>query len=459
MSDWKEVNFVNIIYIHTHDTGRLVSAYGYDVPTPEYKAFCQDAILFQNAFSVAPTCSPSRASLLTGVYPHQNGMLGLAQRGFKLNQRLHLARYLRDHGYDTALCGVQHEIGYYTDHALAVDNLGYQEDLTTDNSVFDEEHLVEWDNQNAASLASWLDQRTSKTPFFVSFGMHATHRQYPQEIADDIDVASARPPLNIANVPETRRDFATFETSAEYADRNLKVVLDAIKRNGLYDKSVIILTTDHGVAFPFAKCTLTDSGVGVLMAIRVPGCEPAEYNGLLSQIDVIPTLLDLVKVDKPDYLEGQSFASVFSGDTYAGDDYVFGEVNFHTSYEPMRSVRSKRYKYIKYFDDYDHLNLSNIDNSPTKTFYDHADLRSVTKPKEALYDLYYDVMETNNLLNDSRYQSQLQTMQKQLHQFMVRTDDPLLKGPIPIQSTWKVNKRETYSAHAKDPSDYENLPE
>ncbi|MCI1984999.1 MAG: sulfatase [Lactobacillus sp.] len=453
------MKILNIIYIHTHDTGRLVSAYGYGVPTPEYQAFCQDAILFQNAFSVAPTCSPSRASLLTGVYPHQNGMLGLAQRGFKLDKRLHLARYLRDHGYETALCGVQHEIGYYTDHALAVDNLGYQRDLTTDSSQYDEEHLVEWDNHNADKLANWFDERTDTQPFFVSFGMHATHRQYPQTIAKDIAVSSARPPLNVANDPETRQDFAAFETSAEYADHNLKVVLDALKRNGLYEKTIIVLTTDHGVAFPFAKCTLTDSGIGVLMAIRVPGCVPAEYNGLLSQIDVIPTLLDLVNLEKPNYLEGKSFAPIFDGNEYKGDDYVFGEVNFHTSYEPIRSVRSKRYKYIRYFDDYEHLNLSNIDNSPTKTFYAQEGLREVTKPKEALYDLYYDVMETNNLLDDPRYLAQLTNMRQRLSDFMVRTEDPLLNGPIPIQSSWKVNKREAYSAHAKDKSEYENLPE
>ena len=136
---------MNIIYIHTHDSGRIISPYGYGVHTPNYQKLCEDSLLFQNAFSVAPTCSPSRAGLLTGTFPHQNGMLGLAQRGFEINREIHLAKLLLENGYHTALCGVQHEIGYYTDHEMAIGTLGYLEDLTTDNSQYSEEELVVWD--------------------------------------------------------------------------------------------------------------------------------------------------------------------------------------------------------------------------------------------------------------------------------------------------------------------------
>lgn len=107
---------MNIIYIHTHDTGKVISPYGYNVISPNIDKFFEDSIIFHNAFSAAPTCSPSRAALLTGSYPHQVGMLGLAQRGFEIDANKHLAGFLKNNGYHTILSGVQHEMGYYLDH-------------------------------------------------------------------------------------------------------------------------------------------------------------------------------------------------------------------------------------------------------------------------------------------------------------------------------------------------------
>lgn len=177
---------MNVLYIHTHDTGRVISPYGYQVATPNYQSLCEDSMLFHNAFCAAPTCSPSRAGLLTGTYPHQNGMLGLAQRGFDLNREYHLANVLAKQGFHTALCGVQHEIGYYTNHEMAIGTLGYIEDLSTDNQAFKEEDLVVWDRNNAATLANWFKSYDQDKPFFVSYGMHATHRKYPETIHEQV---------------------------------------------------------------------------------------------------------------------------------------------------------------------------------------------------------------------------------------------------------------------------------
>src|ERR1051325_5923973 len=99
----------NILYIHSHDTGRYVSPYGHAVPTPNLKKLAGEGVLFRQAFSAAPTCSPSRACLLTGQYAHQNGMLGLAHRGFAMTDyRRHILHTLRSGGYRTILGGLQH---------------------------------------------------------------------------------------------------------------------------------------------------------------------------------------------------------------------------------------------------------------------------------------------------------------------------------------------------------------
>src|SRR5215472_7662696 len=90
----------NILYIHSHDSGRYLEPYGHNVPTPNLARLATQGILFRQAFDAAPTCSPSRAALLTGQCPHRNGMLGLAHRGFAMTDyRRHIAHTLRPAGY------------------------------------------------------------------------------------------------------------------------------------------------------------------------------------------------------------------------------------------------------------------------------------------------------------------------------------------------------------------------
>src|SRR5215472_13577881 len=99
----------NILYIHSHDTGRYLQPYGHAVPAPNLQRLAEGGILFRHAFNAAPTCSPSRASLLTGQCPHSNGMLGLAHRGFSMiDYKRHIAHTLRAAGYHSELIGLQH---------------------------------------------------------------------------------------------------------------------------------------------------------------------------------------------------------------------------------------------------------------------------------------------------------------------------------------------------------------
>lgn len=449
---------MNVLYLHTHDTGRVVSPYGYGVETPHIQGFCEGAVLFQHAYCASPTCSPSRSALLTGTYPHQNGMLGLAQRGFALDGSRHLARLLSHEGFLSVLCGVQHEVGYYTDHQLAPEALGYEQDITADASGYAEKDLVVWDRENARRLVSWLESYDGERPFFVSYGQHATHRAWPDAEPGAEDFA--QPPVNIPNNEVTRADFACYKASVQMADENYGLVLDALERSGHREDTIVLLTTDHGLAYPFEKCTLLDAGTGVLLAMRVPGSHPRRrsFEGLVSHVDVLPTLLDLLGIEKAGYLEGVSHAALFWGEDDPGDEAVFSEINFHTSYEPARAVRTERYKYVRYFDDtWDRVNLSNIDGSTVKNLYLENDLAERRKPSECLFDLYYDVFETNNVAHDERYAEVLDDMRSRLRDFMERTNDPLLKGPIEIRPEWKVSRRECVAAGSKNPEDYESL--
>ncbi len=104
-------NRPNILYIHSHDTGRYIQPYGYPVPTPNLQKLAEEGVLFKKYFTTHPTSSASRASLLTGMYPHNNGMIGLAHRGFVLKDpHTHINFTLKKHGYHSVLSGVQHVV-------------------------------------------------------------------------------------------------------------------------------------------------------------------------------------------------------------------------------------------------------------------------------------------------------------------------------------------------------------
>src|SRR3954452_8629755 len=109
----------NVLYLHSHDTGRFIQPYGHQVPTPNIQRLADQGLLFRQAFAAAPVCSGSRAALLTGSYSHANGMLGLAHRGYRLvDYQHHIVHTLREAGYRSTLIGEQHvssdppDIGY-----------------------------------------------------------------------------------------------------------------------------------------------------------------------------------------------------------------------------------------------------------------------------------------------------------------------------------------------------------
>jgi len=448
---------MNVIYIHTHDSGRVLSPYGYDVPTPNLKEFAADSLMFRQAYCASPTCSPSRAALLTGRYPHQNGMIGLGNRGFCLNDyNQHLVRFLNSQNYETVLCGIQHEAGAYLDHREAAGIIGYRQDITNDSAGYEEADLVKWDYQNARSAAEWIENYDGEKAFFLSFGFFATHREYPQTLAAGIASNYVMPPFAIPDCPETRADFGGYLTSASWFDSGFELIIKALKRSGHYDKSIIIFTTDHGIAMPFCKCNLFDTGTGVALMLRVPDSDAngTVSDALISQVDIFPTLCDLLHLHKPDYLAGKSFAGLFSGTGFTEQEEIITEINFHTSYEPCRAVRTKRYKNIRYYDDYLLLNKSNIDEGKTKDYYLRNGLGERTKYREALYDLLYDPYERNNIIDDQELAGVVKELRDKLYAFQQQTEDPIRHGSYEMQSGWKVNKQECLRPSSKDPQDY-----
>ena len=389
----------NVLYLHSHDTGRHVQPYGHGVATPRIQRLAEEGLLFRQAFSAAPVCSPSRAALLTGEYPHSSGMLGLAHRGFRLRDRgRHLANLLRAAGYWTALAGMQHE-------AADASEIGYDRVLELEST-----HA-----RDVAPAAATLLREGLPEPFFLSVGFFETHREYPPPG----DARFALPPANLPDTPETRRDMAAFEASARVLDEGVGTVLDAVGEDTL-----VILTTDHGLAFPGAKATLTDRGLGVLLILRGLGLHGVS-DALVSQLDLYPTLCELAGIPTPPWASGRS---LLRGESH---EAVFGELTFHAAYDPARSIRTRRHRYIRHFDN-GHAGpvLANIDDGPSKELLIEHGLASRPRPAEELYDLVFDPNEAANLAADPAHAPVLAELRERLQAWMADTGDPLLAGPV-----------------------------
>lgn len=414
----------NILYIHSHDSGRYLQPYGRAVRTPNLQRLADEGILFRKAFSAAPTCSPSRASLLTGQCAHRNGMLGLAHRGFALNDyRQHILHTLRAAGYRSILAGLQHI-------AAKPETIGYDEILHPKTT-----HVVDV----APGAAAFLDKKPTG-PFFLNVGFFETHREYPEASFEE-DAGNIQPPRPIPDTPETRGDMARFHASARVLDQGVGEVLAALERNGYLENTLVISTTDHGIAFPRMKCNLTDDGWGVSLIMRGPGgfTGGKVCDAMVSHLDVYPTLCELAGVAKPSWLEGKSLLPLIRGEVKEIHDEVFAEVNYHASYEPKRAVRTERWKYIRHFGGRKTPVLPNCDDGPSKYVWLALGWKDRIVPEEALYDLLFDPAEEQNLAADSRFGPQLSEMRQRLDRWMRATGDPLLRGPVKAPPGARVN--------------------
>ena len=414
----------NILYLHSHDTGRYVQPYGYAVSTPNIQRLAEEGMLFRQAFCVAPTCSASRAALLTGQYAHSAGVTGLVHRGWRLRDYgQHLLHTLRRAGYHTVLGGLQH---LHPDRT----QLGYDQIIAPAQSTR---------VADVAPAAAEFLRSQPQQPFFLDVGFFETHRKFPQ--AAPGEARYVRPPAPLPDTPATRQDMADFITMARELDRGVGMVLDALDAAGLAENTLVIQTTDHGLAFPAMKCNLTDHGAGVLLIVRGPGgfSGGRVCDAMVSHLDIFPTLCELLAIEPPPWLHGQSLLPLVRGEAEELHEAIFAEVTYHAAYEPQRAVRTRRYKYIRRYGERTRPVLPNCDDGLSKTLWVEHGWRERTVASEQLYDLLFDPNESNNLASDAAYGPVLADLRQRLERWMEETDDPLRHGAPPAPAGAQFN--------------------
>jgi arylsulfatase A-like enzyme len=271
---------------------------------------------------------------------------------------------------------------------------------------------------------------------FAQVNFFEPHRPFPHDGADTLSPDGLSIPAYLPDIPEVREDLADIEASIASADKAFGQIVEAVRSSEIADNTFIVFTADHGIAFPHAKMTLYDPGIEVPLLINGPGITPATVRDeLISNVDVMPTLLELVSLPLPSNLQGRSFASLLAGKPYTPNETVFAEKTYHTYYDPMRAVRTHRWKLIANFEFAPWQETSPDYKNNAKSYVEISNAWDVPydvqyHPSLEFYDLENDPNEQHNLADDPAVIGTRNELIQALYGWMQRTGDPLLDGPM-----------------------------
>lgn len=446
----------NVLLITSEDNGPQLSCY--DDPyaqTPNLDNLAREGIRFTNAYVTQAGCSPSRASIFTGLYTHQNGQIGLATHNMRLYKKNmpNIFRSLKDAGYLTGIIG---KIHVNPESAFPLD---YHDQLNG---------FKHRDVRQEAELAGKFMKEADK-PFLLMVNYKDAHRPFirqqsglPEKPLEPNDV---EPLPHFGLKTDTLvENTANYYNCMNRLDAGIGMLMDALNKSGQRDNTIVIYLGDHGADILRGKRTSYEGGVKIPLIMRWPkGIRSGQVrHEMVSTIDLMPTLLELCGAEPVNNLPGRSLSTIFKGEI---DDkwrkYLFTEYHLHSGHNfyPQRTVRNHRFKLI--------LNLMHGQANPgydftNNRFFEPGEIEQVleqspeyirdaykilhTAPEYELYDLHADPWEFHNLVERSEYQAVLQELQAELRNWRQRTNDPLLrpeklkKLKAEVDECWKTGE-------------------
>ena len=407
--------------------------------TPNIDSLAAAGVRFTNAVLTISSCSPSRASLLTGKYPHETDAEQLHWPLPPANETF--SERLRAAGYYTAAVGKWHLGDAVKDRFDLVVPAGSGGFVMTAGPAGEPVRMTA--GQNPSGCEDWvpvLRNRPRDKPFFLWLAALDPHRAYePNTTPDPHAPADAVVPPFLPDAPAVREDLAAYMDEVTRLDGYVGDVLAELDRQGAARNTLVLFMSDNGRPFPRCKTTLYDSGVKTPLIARLPGVAPAGAvcDRLVSAVDVSATVLDLCGAGALKNGRGVSLAPLLSdpaGDAVRG--YAFAEKNWHDYDASGRAVRTTRWKYLRNFDA-DLPNTPPADAVRSPTFRAMRDLRArgeltaaqaavfaAPKPAEELYDLAADPHELENLAADPARAGVLKELRAELAAWQSRTADP-----------------------------------
>lgn len=426
----------NIVVLVADDLGMQVGCYGDTViKTPNIDALARTGTRFTRGFASVSSCSPSRATLLTGLPTHQNGQYGLAhathnQHTFPTVQSL--PKLLGKAGYRTAVISKL--------HVLPKEVYPWTEEI---NKGTGGGRDVFGMNQEFRRFV----QASGDTPFYVHLGYTDPHRgakgfankNYANTPTVEYDPKQMPIPYHLSDQPEVREELADFYQSISRLDYGVGLIVESLKELGKADDTLIVFLSDNGIPFPGAKSTLYDAGLHLPLIVKQPGKKAGvTCEAMVSWTDIAPTLLEYAGVPVPKAMLGRSLLPILEEPNPKGWDTVYASHQMHeiTMYYPMRMVRTRTHKLILNLahplpypfasDLYNSLMWQGVLKRNDKMLGSRTREAFEHRPKEELYDLTTDPNELKNLASDPKSAEVLKDLRTKLKEWQTATKDPWL---------------------------------
>jgi N-sulfoglucosamine sulfohydrolase len=420
----------NLLLICAEDLGPTLGCYGdTQIATPNLDQLAAEGVRFDNAFTTQASCSPSRSSILTGLYPHQNGQLGLAHYGYTTkHDPAKLPNTLRDAGYRTGIMG---KIHVQPEKSFAFDYRGLPHGATRNP------------DKVGKDFRAFLDQAPGQ-PFFFYLNLFDAHAPMLDQVdgfpADPIRPEDVRPwPWLGIDTPELRQRVAGYYNCARRVDLAVGEALRALAERKLENDTLVIFIGDHGPAFCRGKTTNYEAGLRVPFLVRQPGTVPAGgvRPQLVSFVDLMPTFLTAAGLPLPRPLAGLPLQPLLADAGAPWRETLCTEHTTHgpANYFPRRTIRDARYKLILNLEAASRANpVPSVDGCPATRQALAGDDETakalhqltVTPPPVEFYDLETDPCETRNLADDPAHRATRERLLAQLEQWRRETSDPTL---------------------------------
>jgi len=433
-SYYKKNNRHNFLLIVSEDNGPELGCYGTPISTPNIDQLARDGFLFEKAYVTQAGCSQSRASFLTGLYPHQNGQIGLATWKYKMfNAEIpNIPKSLKTAGYSTGIIG---KIHVNPESAFPFDF----KEIRSSNFKREKMNLY---IEKAFDFFS-----KSKKPFFLQVNFPDAHAPFLKQV-DNIP----KKPLNASEVkpipymgidhPKIKELTANYYNCLMRLDIYIGELINVLKKSGKYENTVIIYMGDHGADMLRGKRTSYEGGLRIPLIINWPSLKskPLKISRLVSSIDLYPTILDIAGLKVPNYLPGKSLLGLIKNKNVKWREFLYTEYHVHSNHNPypQRTVRNDRHKLV-----WNPLSgiknpgyeftLSKVLGISEGEILEHIDTNAINAysimknpPEYELYDLINDPYEFNNIAGKNENVLILENMKNALHNWQKESNDPLI---------------------------------
>ncbi|MCB1278670.1 sulfatase [Prosthecobacter sp.] len=454
----------NFVWIIADDMSPDTGAYGLkDVSTPNLDRLAAEGRRYTRAYASAPVCSASRSAFILGCYQTTTG---LHPHDAENPQPL-MAPYRH-------LPGLLRDAGWFVTNAPAPGGLRNGKLIKKAKTHYNFKH-------DAAEMYDGDDWRKRKPgqPFFAQFQIPEPHRPFPiPESYDEAKLNAIQIPPNYPDHPLIRRDWYAYQRSVEMVDHRVGVILDQLKEEEVLDNTVVMFFADHGRPMPWGKQWLSVEGLQVPLIMRGPGIEANSVeNRLVSLIDLAPSMLQLVGLPIPTWMEGRAIlrgefperSTLFAARDRCGDamDRIRAVIGTESllvrNFQPSRSrLNWSGYKEASY----PGMPLLRVLSKSGGLNDFQAQWLTPTRPEIEFYDLKTDPQGLHNIAGEPAVSTKIESMRAAMDTWIQTSPDrgaqgdPVTEPPLAtIQKEKRADYQRTWKARLKkaEPTDAERV--